>query len=348
MNIGLIGCGRVAELHMCAYRNIPETNIVAVSDVNLDRAKAFAQKYGIKRAFGDYQEFLENKNLDYVDICTPTSTHAKIACEAAKLGHNILLEKPMARSTLDCDKIINEVSKKRVKLCLCHNQLFTPPVMQAKSMVDSGEFEPLYFRVTVKESAELVGAPSWTTTAEEGGILWETGCHSAYLQLHFLKDINEVFAVGDKIKHPVYDNFVAVLHTSNQSIGVIELSWHAKRHEAIFDLMSSDGKRMEILDYNYLSEIPQKPPTSFIQGFYLDQKVIFKKWIKTVMQSLQKRKLLTCLHHHILISKYIESIKDDLDPPVKPEDGIKTIELLECIEESLNEKQPVKMKSIGK
>jgi len=344
MNIGLIGCGRVARLHMRAYKHIPEVNVIAVSDVNLDRAKAFAQMHSIKEAFVNYQELLERKDLDYVDICTPTSTHAKIACEAAKLGHNILLEKPMARNTTDCDKIINEVSKKRVKLCLCHNQLFTPAVIQVKSMVDSGEFDPLYLRVSVKESAELIGAPSWTASTEEGGILWETGCHSAYLQLHFLKDIKEVSAMGDKIKHSVYDNFVAVLHTSNQRLGVIELSWLAKRHEVIFDLMGSDGKRMEIIGYNYLLEIPKKPPASFIQGFYFDQKTIFKKWIKEVMESLRKRELLTCWHHYILIGKYIESIKADSDPPVKPEDGRKTIELLECIEESLNKNQPVKMK----
>jgi len=348
MDVGLIGCGRVARLHMCAYKHIPEVNVVAVSDLNLDRAKAFAQTHGIKKTFKEYQELLEIRNLNYVDICTPTSTHAKIACEAARLEHNILLEKPMALNTSDCDKIINEVSKKRVKLCLCHNQLFTPAVMQAKNMVDSGKFEPLYFRVSVKESAELIGAPSWTATAEEGGVLWETGCHSAYLQLHFLKDINEVFAMGDKIKHSVYDNFVVVLRTSNQGLGIIELSWLAKRHEVIFDLMSSDGKRIEILDYDNLSEIPEKPPASFIKGFYLDQKTIFKKWIKTIMENLRKRELLTCLHHYTLISKYIESIKADSDPPVKPEDGRETIRLLECIEESLNKSQPVKMKSIGK
>lgn len=348
MDIGLIGCGRVAQLHLRAYKHIPEANVIAVSDVDLDRAKAFAQAHGIRKAFKDYQDLFELKNLDYVDICTPTSTHAKIACEAARIGHNILLEKPMARNTSDCDKIINDVSKKRVKLCLCHNQLFTPAVMQAKSMVDSGIFDPVYFRVSVKESAELIGAPSWIATAEEGGILWETGCHSAYLQLHFLKEINEVFAMGDKIKHSVYDNFVAVLHTSNQDLGVIELSWLAKRPEVVFDLMGSDGKRMEILNYDYLSEIPQKPPAGVIQGFYLDQKTIFKKWAKMIIESLQKRELLTCLHHYTLISKYIESIKTDSDPPVKPEDGRKTIELLECIEQSLNNNQPVKIKNIGK
>ena len=348
MNIGLIGCGRVADLHMLAYRHIPEANIVVVSDINLERAKTFAQEHGIKQTFKDYVNLLEMKNLDYVDICTPPSTHTKIACEAAKFGHNILLEKPMARNTADCDKIIHEVSTHRVKLCLCHNKLFVPSVMQIKAMVDSGEFCPLYFRVSERESAELIGAPSWIATAEEGGILWEAGCHSAYLQLHFLKDVKEVFAVGSKIKHPVHDNFVALLHASNQATGVIEVSWLAKRREEIYEFIGFDGKRMEILDYGDLLEIPEKPAASFLRGFYLDQKTIIRKWVKSVMGSLRKRELLNRLHHYILISEYIQSIKDDSDPPVKPEDGRNSIALLECIEESLNKNRPVEMKGIRK
>ena len=67
MNIGLIGCGRVAELHMLAYKNIPEANVIAVSDINIDRAKTFAHKYNIKKAFKDYLELVEIKNLDFVN-----------------------------------------------------------------------------------------------------------------------------------------------------------------------------------------------------------------------------------------------------------------------------------------
>ena len=146
MNIALVGCGRVSEIHMAAYKNIPEARVVAVSDINADRARAFAQKFGIKEICNGYDEILDLKNLDYVDICTPTSTHATIACEAAKSGHNILLEKPMARNTSDCDKIINEVNKNRVKLCLCHNQLFIPELVQVKSMVDAGKLDIKQFR----------------------------------------------------------------------------------------------------------------------------------------------------------------------------------------------------------
>jgi len=344
MNVGLVGCGRVSEIHMCAYRHIPEANVVAVSDINLERANAFAKKHNIKKTFKDYQELLDIKDLDIIDICTPTSTHAKIVCEVAKSGHHIFLEKPMARNSSECDEMIREVSKHSIKLCLCHNQLFLPQVMQAKAKVDSGEFPLAYFRVLVRESAELIGAPSWIMTPEHGGALWETGAHAAYLQLHFLKDIDTVSAVGEKIKHAVHDHFIVLLNSPNQTIGVIEISWLAKKKEVIFDLISTSGKQMQILYYNYYLQFSEKQPKSFLQGFYWDQKLITKKWINSLVSNLRNRHLLYCLPQYILINKYMDTIKNDSDPPVTPEDGRKTVRLLECIEESLNKNKPIKVK----
>ncbi|MDI6847908.1 MAG: Gfo/Idh/MocA family oxidoreductase, partial [Candidatus Bathyarchaeia archaeon] len=103
--VGLVGCGRVSQIHMNAYKNIPEVNVIAVSDINLERAKNFAQKYKIPKAYDDTIKIFELKDLDFVDICTPISTHAKLSCEAAKYGHNIFLEKPMARNSRECDQV---------------------------------------------------------------------------------------------------------------------------------------------------------------------------------------------------------------------------------------------------
>lgn len=346
MNIGLVGCGRVSEMHMLAYKYIPEATVMAVADVNIKRANVFAEKHGIKKVFNDYAELFELKDLDYVDICTPTSTHAEIAVNAAKFGHNILLEKPMARTAKECDEIIHEVAKRNVKLCVCHNQLFLPSVMQVKAFVEQSRNPITYFRVSIKENSQIIGAPNWILTQKEGGILWETGTHASYLQLNFLKEINEVFAIGDKIKHPVHDNFIAILHTPSKALGTIEVSWLAKKPEITFDFMFADGKRIQILDYNYLVEFKEKFPTNDLQGFYWDLKDVVKKWAKTIIESVRKGELLNCLAHYNLISRYIHSLKEDLEPPVKPEEGRRTIELLEYIEKSLNEKEPIKVKSL--
>lgn len=220
IKIGLVGCGRVSEIHMDAYKHIPEAKVAAVADMSLELAKAFVQKHKIQKAYDDALKLFELKDLDFVDICTPLSTHAELACEAAKYGHNVFLEKPMARSSKECDEIIREISKNKVKLCICHNQLFLPTVMQAKAMVDSGNFKLDYFKVSVRESAELIGAPNWIMTPEQGGVLWEAGIHPVYLQLHFLRDVDKVWAVGGKVEHPVYDHFVIMLSNPQRLWGL--------------------------------------------------------------------------------------------------------------------------------
>ena len=345
MDIGLIGCGRVAELHTGAYKRIPDVNIIAVSDIKMEKAKTFSEKFGVERYFEDYHKLLEMKDIDLVSICTPTSTHAEIACEAAKYGKNIFLEKPMARSSTECDRIIKEASKNGVKLSIDHNQLFLPPVMQAKALVESGEFDLSSFRISVKESQELIGAPDWTIAPEQGGILWETGTHSAYLQLHFLKDIINISAIGEKIKHSVHDEFIALLRASNQSFGLIEVSWLAKKMEISFELTSSDGKQIQILDYNFFITPPEKRPKRFLQGYYWDLKNATKKWTEFMSDVINYRSVMAFLPQYILINKYIESLKNDSEPPVTPEEGRKTIRLLEYIEESLKKNQPINMKT---
>ncbi|MEM2971692.1 MAG: Gfo/Idh/MocA family oxidoreductase [Candidatus Bathyarchaeia archaeon] len=345
MNVGLVGCGRVSEIHMNAYKNIPEVKVIAVSDINLEKAEAFAQKHKIPKAYNDALKLFELKDLDFVDICTPISTHAKLACEAAKYGHNIFLEKPMARSSKECDQIICEINKNKVKLCICHNQLFLPPVMQAKALVDSGKFQLTYFKISVRESAELIGAPSWIMTPEQGGALWETGTHSTYLQLYFLKSIDKVWAIGGKVKHPVHDHFIVMLSNPQKTIGVIEISWIAKKEEILFELTDYNGKKIQILNYNFFLQFPEKLEKNIIQGFYWDQKLITKKWIKFFINNMRNRKLKFSIPQYILINKFINSIKNDLDPPVTPQDGRKTVRLLEYIEESLNKSRPIEIKN---
>jgi len=345
INVGLVGCGRVSEIHMNAYKNIPEAKVIAVADINLERAKAFAQKHKILKAYNDPSKLFELKDLDFVDICTPTLTHAKLACEAAKYGHNIFLEKPMARSSKECDQIIHEITKNKVKLCICHNQLFLPTVMQAKAMVESGSFPLAYFKVLVRENAELIGAPSWIMTPEQGGPLWESCTHSAYLQLYFLKNIDKVWAIGEKISNPVYDHFVIMLSNPQKTIGIIEISWLAKKVEILFELIDSNGKKVQILNYNFFLEFPEKTEKHIIQGFYWDQKLTIKKWIKFFFEDFRNRRIRFSVSHYILINKFIDSIKNDLVPPITPQDGRRTVRLLEYIEESLEKNRPIQVKN---
>ncbi len=342
MKIGLIGCGHVADGHATVYKYIKDAKVVAVSDVNLKKARIFANKHGISKVFTNYTDLLEIKDLDFVDICTPTSTHVRIACDASKFGQNVLLEKPMALSTSECERIIHESEKQGVSLCVCHNQIFFPSIRRAKLMVDSGHYDLISFRTSVKQSPQIFAYPPWNMTSEEKGILWEAGCHPAYLQLHFLKNITDVYAVGSKVKYPVYDEFSVLLRTSGQSYGIIEVSWVTKGSEKIYEIDSADGKQAWPQvdgDYHSILEL-EKPRAGGM--VYSEIKRIFRYLLRS------RRDMYSHLNyfvgHFYLINQYMNSLKNGSPPPVQPEEGKRTIKLLECIEESLNTHKTIRMK----
>ena len=169
--------------------------------------------------------------------------------------------------------------------------------------------------------------------------------HLAYLQLYFLPHIEEVYAVGSKVKYPVYDDFAVLLRTPEPCFGIIELSWLSRETEIVYELRDSSGKRAQIYrDFDYFLENSEEPPITagkVARSFLMDQKRILQKWVRFGICYFRKRKLLPTYN---LIRRFIESIEGDSPPPVSAEDGRNTINLLECIEKSLNERRPVRMK----
>jgi UDP-N-acetylglucosamine 3-dehydrogenase len=348
MKVGIIGCGGIAPLHIKVYKNLRDVEIAGLCDLNLERAKSLAARYKIPRTFADYWKMLETEELGLVDICTPVSTHSKIVCDVSKEVPAILVEKPMALTVGECEQMIAELKKNGSKLCIGHNQIFSPNILKAKSLVDSGKFDLFSFITTQKESFELLKAhnlaPAWNVAPEQRGIIWEVCCHLAYLQLHFLPDITEVYAVGGKVKYPVYDDFAVLLRTTSQRFGLIELSWVSTETDIIYELRDSSGQRLQIYrDFDYFLEKSATPVFNVggvIRNYYEDQKRILQKWARFGTSYFKKRKLLPTLN---LISTYIETIIKDQPSPVPPEQGKNTIRLLECIQNSLDQKKPVSL-----
>lgn len=350
MKVGLIGCGGIAPIHIKVYQGLKDVEVTSLCDLNLERAKNLAAKYRINRTFRDYQEMLDKEALDLVDICTPVSTHAQIVSDAAKSVQAILLEKPMAMNSSQCETMTKEVEKRGCRLCIGHSQIFSPHIQKAKAMVDSGAFDLSRFRTTLKASFETLKAynlaPAWNVSPEQKGIIWEVCCHHAYLQLHFLPDIEEVYAVGNKVKYPVYDDFAVLLRTKGERFGIIEISWLSHEIEVVYELRDSTGRRMQInWEYDYMFENSEDPPFTIgliARNILVDQKRLLQKWARFGTCFLYKRKLLPAFN---LISSFVDSIKNDRMPPVTPQDGRNTVKLLECIEASLEKKMPVSVSS---
>lgn len=351
MKVGIIGCGHIANAHLKVYKNLKNVDVVGVCDLNLELAKKTSSRFGVKNVYKDYNDLFDVKDLDMVDICTPIATHGRIACDAAKEVPAILVEKPMALSVSECDNIINATKKYGSKLCVVHQQLFLPSVEHATSLIDNGDYDLLSFKTTQKESFEVLKknklAADWMVAPQQNGILWEVCSHLAYLQLHFLSDITEVHAIGNKTKYPVHDHFFVLLKSKDHRFGMIELSWVTKETEVYYEICDSTGKKAQIYRNfdQFLENDAEYAPYSVggvLRGFLTDEKRVLKKWGRFGANYFKGNKLIS---HFKLMSKFLESIEQDLPSPVTPEDGRKTIQLLESIRESLNTQRPVTVPS---
>ena len=101
MKIGIIGCGGIAPYHIGSYKKLKDAEVVALCDLNIDRAKALANRFNIKKTYSDYWDMFD-EGLDYVDICTPVSTVTSYKSELSALYKKISENSPVNWAGASC------------------------------------------------------------------------------------------------------------------------------------------------------------------------------------------------------------------------------------------------------
>ena len=129
LKVGVVGCGAIATIrHIPAFLRLKDrATIRAVCDKNEQLATETASRNSIPGVYTDLEPLLAAEKPDIIDICTPPQVHAPLAIQALEAGCNVILEKPMALKTADCDAMIAAAEKSGRQLCIVHNQLFYPP-----------------------------------------------------------------------------------------------------------------------------------------------------------------------------------------------------------------------------
>ena len=115
LNTAVIGCGSWGRNHVRVLKELPSSNLVAVADANPSTVKEIGEKYQVKY-YSDPVKLLENPEIQYISICTPTITHAEIALEAIKQGKHILVEKPLTSTIKEGKTLLSKAKKQGVFL----------------------------------------------------------------------------------------------------------------------------------------------------------------------------------------------------------------------------------------
>src|SRR5688572_29744069 len=105
LQVGLIGFGAVAQVHMEAYRDLSAIRVVAAADVAPQRRQLAQQQYGL-RAYANLEDMLSSEALDIACVLTPTASHERCTLECARAHVHVLCEKPLALSVESCERMI--------------------------------------------------------------------------------------------------------------------------------------------------------------------------------------------------------------------------------------------------
>lgn len=135
---GILGAGWIAEKMAGDFRRVKGAKIVAIAARDLNRAEAFAQKYGIQKAYGSYEQLVSDPDIDIVYIATTHNFHLEHAMLCLKHNKNVLCEKPITVNAKEFAIMRNEAEKRNLFLMEAFWTNFLPPVVKAKEWVDSG------------------------------------------------------------------------------------------------------------------------------------------------------------------------------------------------------------------
>ena len=201
LRVGIIGCGVIFNLNIQGYLFSPDVEVVAVSDTNVKNAGEKLDRWGLRttKIYTDYKEMIEKEDLDIVDILTPHHLHAPMAEYAAKAGvRGISVQKPMAHTITDCERIIQVCKEERVILKSFENFRFYPPYLKAKELLDQGIIGmPLNFRINTigtggpRMPYSLLKSYLWRIQVDKcggGPLVYDDGIHKFSLALWLMNE----------------------------------------------------------------------------------------------------------------------------------------------------------------
>ncbi|MCA0387978.1 MAG: Gfo/Idh/MocA family oxidoreductase [Bacteroidetes bacterium] len=241
IKFGIIGLGGISQLiHLPDLFRNKEVEITAIADINKNALLEVASKFKVNHAFTDYHKMLEQVEIDAVIIATPTKSHMQIALDCLNAGKHILVEKPLARTIEEAQKIADTAKEKGLIAMVGMNMRYRPDIMLLKGIINSGELgDPFFVKCSWFKSQS--SSAKWFTKKDEsgGGVIFDLGIVLLDVALWFL-NFPEILSVSThnffiNTKN-VEDSSVSMIRAKSNSMIYLESSWAIASQKNTFDL----------------------------------------------------------------------------------------------------------------
>jgi len=229
LGIGILGCGTIGPLHAEAIAELDSARLVAVADLQPERAAALAGRYGAQ-ACSSLGALLCVPGVDLVSVCTPSGTHGELGVEVAAAGRHVVLEKPIDVSLAAADEVIAACARSGVVLSVISQHRFDAGVVALRRALLDGAFGRVVLadaRAFWYRTQAYYDADGWRgTLALDGGALMNQGIHLFDLLLHLLGPLESAFARSGTVAHSMEaeDVLVAALSLAGGTLASLAVT----------------------------------------------------------------------------------------------------------------------------
>lgn len=322
-NVAIVGCGTIFGNHVRALLEVPYVKIVAICDINIEKANNKKVEYGLDaKVYSDYEDMLDAENPDSVHIATPHYLHAPMAIAALKRNINVFLEKPICISTEQIEQLIAAEKESEAQVCVCFQNRFNPSTVLAERLVEEdGGAMAAFGTVFWYRSEPYYTESGWrgAYATEGGGVMINQAIHTIDLLCYYLGKPKSVIATTSnhhlKGIVEVEDSCEGIVKFENgKTANFYTTTSFAGKDTTIVCIVTNKKRKIQIQDSAlYLDGNKIEDPT-LVQDFYGKE----------------------CYGngHMYLIAKYYDALKNGKEMPVTLESAQYALRILLAAYES--------------
>ncbi|MSS84620.1 inositol 2-dehydrogenase [Actinomycetaceae bacterium WB03_NA08] len=243
MKLGIIGAGRIGQVHARSVWQNPDTTLVAVSDPHIEAAQSVTARYG-GTAVATAEEVINNPEVEAIVICSPTPFHAEQILAAAKANKPALCEKPIAMDSATVEQLYRELEGLNPRVMMGFNRRFDPSFAAAKQASDAGKLGKVE-QVTI--ISRDPAAPPKEYIAVSGGIFKDMTIHDFDMARFLIGDIASVSAVGQNLDPDLADTgdfdgaVITMVNTEGASATVVNSRHCATGYDQRLEIFGTQG-----------------------------------------------------------------------------------------------------------
>lgn len=234
VNVAILGAGFMGKMHAECYHNLPNAKLMAIGDIDLNRASELAKRYGA-HASSQPEELIGDGDIDLIDICLPTFLHKEYVLKAAQVGKQILCEKPIALTAEDAEEMIKEAERAKVKFMVAQVIRFWPEYERLKETYESKRLG----KMLSISLARLSACPTWSWNnwmldpTKSGSALIDLHIHDTDYLLYLLGRPSFLFSQGSKTDIG-YGHIFTTFVFSQGTVASVEGGWDIKANNFPF------------------------------------------------------------------------------------------------------------------